>query len=135
MSPASATAPVPAVQAASVLAASPTPDTTPFEFSAEPQPVSLPLAAAEGVPVKIHCSRACDVDVALAVRREGTTTLVASYRETETEIPRAYSTIKLPLPASIASSTTSVRIVFEFVAVDASGEKKTVRRALTLRPG
>jgi hypothetical protein len=126
-----ATAPLPAEQSAAVLEASPTPESVPLEFDAQPQPLTLPPAAGAGLPVDVHCSRACDVHATLLVSGQ----TVATYRETETEIPEPFSRIELKLPDSIADSSTSVPVVLKFAAMDAAGEVKRVRRELTLSPG
>jgi hypothetical protein len=130
----SAVAPVPAVQAAAVLAASPTPDSVPLEFDAQPVPVTLP-APGDELPVDIHCSRACDVDIKLVVRKAGHAETVVTYHETESEIPEPFSRIELKLPDSIATSSTSVHLLLKFAATDAADEVKRLRRALTLYPG
>jgi len=124
---------LPALQAATALAASSTSsDSVPLEFDAEPVPVTLP---AEDLPVDIHCSRACDLDVRLAARQAGSRRIVATYHETEDEIPEPFSRIELKLPDSVANASTSVRLVLTFVATDAEGEVQRLRRTLTLYPG
>ena len=106
-----------------------------LDFAAEPQPVTVGVDSTRVLPVRIHCSRACDVNVSLGISEAGATVPVASYRETETEVPQPHSTVELTLPERIASSSTSVPIVLEFVAMDAAGEQQTVTRNLTLPPG
>jgi hypothetical protein len=80
----------------------------------------------------VYCSRACDLSVALGLRRNHHAVTLARYRETETEIPRPSSRVWLPLRASDASRLAGARLTLSFVAVDASNERRSVTRTLTL---
>jgi hypothetical protein len=129
---ASVSVPLPAVQSATALATTPTLDSVPLEFDAQPVPVTLP---AKELPVDIHCSRACDLDIKLVARQGGDTRTVAIYHETEEQIPEPFSRIELKLPGSVANASTRVRLALKFVATDAEGDVQRLRRALTLYPG
>ena len=81
----------------------------------------------------IHLSRAADVRVTVAVRRRRHLERIASFYETETQIPRPHSTIVLRLPASRLRGSGSVKLVVRFAATDAAGHHRTLSRTGVLK--
>ncbi|MBV9421899.1 MAG: metallophosphoesterase [Solirubrobacterales bacterium] len=102
-------------------------------FDARPLASSRPAVARRGLPVAIHCSRACDVTVDAWLRRDGHLTRIARFRETESEITRPYSQILLRLPARRLQGAGSVTLVLRFSAVDAAEHHRTVTRIVLLK--
>jgi hypothetical protein len=98
-------------------------------FKAKLQPFTTRFARRHGLPLRLYCSRACDVRISLRVRRRGHLATLASYRRTETEIAKAHSTITLPLPRKLSIGvlrSAAARARLELVALDASGERHRV---------
>jgi hypothetical protein len=118
-------------RSAAMLAASASPEPR-LRFGVHQKGASLRSAVRRGLPVDVYCSRACDLSVAVGLRRNHHTVALASYRETETEIPRPSSRVWLPLRRSLASRLAGARLTLSFVAVDASNERRSVTRTLTL---
>jgi hypothetical protein len=123
--------PLLAARTASMLAASPYHEQR-LRFDVHPEGASLRSAFRHGLPLDVYCSRACDLSVAVGLRRNRQTVTLASYRETETEIPRPSSRVWLPLRRSVASRLSGAHLTLSFVAVDASNERRSVTRTLTL---
>jgi hypothetical protein len=125
--------PLLAARSAAMLAVSASPDRARLRFAVQPRPASLRPALGYGVPLDVHCSRACDVSVAVRVRHGHHMITIARYRETETEIPRPSSRVVLHLGRSVVRRLADAPVTLSFVAVDASLEQRTVTRTITLR--
>jgi calcineurin-like phosphoesterase family protein len=122
-------APPPAGHVAGLSAAAP----APFRFTAKLQRFTARVARRHGLPVLVHCSRACDLRIWLRARRGRGLRTLAAYRRTETEITRPWSrtVLRLPRAASVAallSRTADARL--DFVAVDAHNERRGRRLVL-----
>jgi hypothetical protein len=88
-----------------------------------------------GLPVDVHCTRACDVGVTAYLRRDGRLVKLASYRETESEIPKPFSRILLRLPARALDHLGRARLTLSFAAMDASFERASATRTVALAGG
>jgi hypothetical protein len=100
-------------------------------FDARPQTATLATVARHGLSVAIHTTRAPNVAITVSVRRGRHLTRIASFYETETEIPRPHSRIALPLPARWLKRRGSVTLEVRFVAT-AAGQRRTVTRTVVL---
>ncbi len=105
----------------------------PLTFDARPLPASVATATRPGIRVAVHCSRACDVTVTAWLARGRQLRRVASFYETESQIPRPYSQILLALPPGALSGTSSARLVLRFSALDAAAHHRVVTRSVSLR--
>jgi hypothetical protein len=81
------------------------------------------------LPLEIHCSRGCDVTITLRARG----TLLATYRETETEITRPYAAISLPLSPASIRLLDHAGVTADFAASDAAGDLRSQRLRLAGR--
>jgi hypothetical protein len=106
-----------------------------LRFGVRPHSVSLRSAATHGVPVDVHCTRACDVGVTAYLHRDGRLVKLASYRETESEIPKPFSRILLRLPARALDHLGRARLTLSFAALDASFERASATRTVALGGG
>ena len=104
-----------------------------LSFDARLQPSTVATAERRGLPVAIHVTRAADVTVSVSLRRRHRLTRIASFYETETQIPRPHSRILLRLPASRLKGTGRVALVVRFAAVDAAGHHRTLTRTGVLK--
>ncbi len=102
-------------------------------FDARPLHPSLTAVAARGLPVAIHCSRMCDVVVRVSIRRGRHLQRIASFYETESEIPKRYSQISLRLPAGRLLARNRITLVLRFSALDAAEQHRTVTRIVLLK--
>ena len=112
--------------------AAPTPPAERLQFTARLQRFTARSARRYGLPVSVHCSRACDLRISLRAWRGGRLRTLARYRRTEVQITRPSSRIVLRLPSRLsidALRSRAARARLDFQAVDAAGD----RRALTLR--
>ena len=125
---------LPAVQAAAALAGSASTVEARLEFTARPLPTTLQAAERQGIPVDVHCSRACDVSIAIRADLGGRDVTIASYRETESQIPRPSSRVLLPLSPRQVARFGRVPLQLSFAAVDASNEQQTATSTLALTP-
>jgi hypothetical protein len=101
-------------------------------FDAIPLRSSLPVALRRGLRVAVHCSRGCDVRVIVSLRVRGGLRRIASFWETESQIPEPYSDIVLRLPSSPLSSLTRATLVLRFEALDAAEHHRLVTRIVSL---
>jgi hypothetical protein len=101
-------------------------------FDARPQPATLATVARHGLSVAIHATRAPNVAITVSLRRGRHLTRIASFYETETEIPRPHSRIALRLPARWLKGRGSARLEVRFAAT-AAGQRRTVTRTVVLR--
>lgn len=81
----------------------------------------------------IHCSRMCDVVVRVSIRRGRHLQRIASFYETESEIPKRYSQISLRLPAGRLLARNRITLVLRFSALDAAEQHRTVTRIVLLK--
>jgi hypothetical protein len=130
--PGTATAGVAAARAASpaVLARLSGPQLT---FDARPLAASLATVSQRGLPVAVHSDRAADLTVTAWLRRGRRLERIASYYETESQIPRPYAQIQLRFPTRWLKSGTAVTLVLRFAAVDSAGHHQAVTRTVSLR--
>jgi hypothetical protein len=104
-------------------------------FGVRPHSVSLRSAVKHGLPVDVHCTRACDVRVTAYLHLDGRLVKLASYRETESEIPKPFSRIVLRLPDRALDHLGRARLTLSFAALDASFERASAIRTFALGGG
>ncbi len=103
-------------------------------FGARALNSSLIEVARHGLRVAIHCSRACDVTVTASLRNGGRhLRRIASFYETESEIPEPYSQILLRLPRAPLANRRNVTLVLHFAALDAAQHRVALTRVVVLR--
>jgi hypothetical protein len=125
-------APSSAVQSAAAFAATASTHLPRLTFAVHLLPASLRSIQRRGLPLQVRCSRACDVSIAVRVSNGRHMIAIASYRETETEIPRRSSRVDLHLSQGLLRHLRAARLTLTFVAVDASEEHRSVTRTLML---
>ena len=103
-----------------------------LKFSARTTHAGLHSMLGHGLPLHIHCSRACDLTITATVRRGRHTIAVSRFRETETQIPKRSSELVLHLPRGVARLVGHKRLTLTLVALDASQERS--RATLTIPP-
>lgn len=106
---------------------------TELSFAVRPLSTSLNTATRQGLPVAIHCSRACDVAVTASLRHGRQWQRIASFYETESQIPGPYSQIRLRLPAGRLTGLGVATLVLRFAAVDAAGHRRARTTTVSLR--
>jgi hypothetical protein len=104
-------------------------------FNARPLRSSLITILRRGLPVAVQLSRAADVTVTVSVRRGKHSQQIASFHETESEIPKPYSDIFLRLPARRLIGLGGARLVLKFVAVDSAGHRRVQTTSVSLGNG
>jgi hypothetical protein len=104
-----------------------------LRFDARLQPSTVATAERAGLSVAIHLTRAADVTITVSRRRGHRLARVASFYETETQIPRPHSRIFLRLPARRLTGSGSASLVVRFAAVDAAGHHRTLTRTVVLK--
>ena len=128
-------APSPAVESAQKLTADAAPDRARLAFAVRPVRAPTSNAPARGAPVvEVRCSRACDVSVRARVRRGHSLITLTRYRETEAQLTKPVDRTRLRLSRWLLRRLGGSRLVVTFVAVDASNERRTITRTLTLPP-
>jgi hypothetical protein len=100
-------------------------------FDARPEPATPATVARHGLSVAIHTTRAPNVAITVSLRRGRRLTRIASFYETETEIPRPHSRITLPLSARWLKRRGPVTLRVRFVAT-AAGQRRTLTRTVVL---
>jgi hypothetical protein len=83
--------------------------------------------------VAVHASRAVDVTVTASLRRGRHLHRIASFYETESDIPKPYSQIRLRLPARSLQGVSAVTLVLRFAALDSAEHHRVVTRTVSLR--
>ena len=91
------------------------------------------MAERRGLSVAMHLTRAADVAGQGLAARGARLTRIATFYETETQIPRPPSRILLRLPASRLKGTGPVTLVLRFAAVDAAGHHRALTSDRVLR--
>ena len=104
-----------------------------LSFDARPIRASLKSVIRTGLAVAIHASRGVDVVVTASLRRGRRLQRIASFYETESQIPKPYSQILLRPPARSLQGMSAVRLVLRFAAVDSAEHRRTVTRTVSLR--
>lgn len=104
-----------------------------LSLDARLQPSTVGTAERAGLPVAIHLTRAADVVVTVSLRRGRHLKRIASFYETETQIPRPYSRLRLRLPARRLTGTGPVRLVVRLAASDAAGHHRTLTASIVLK--
>ncbi|MGH2887740.1 MAG: metallophosphoesterase family protein, partial [Solirubrobacteraceae bacterium] len=107
----------------------------PLVFQARPLRSSLIATLRRGLPVAVHLSRAADVTVTVSVRSGRRLQRIASFYETESQIPKPYSQIFLRLPARRLTGLGVATLVLQFVAIDSAGHRRVERTDASLGSG
>lgn len=105
----------------------------PLVFDARPLHSSLTAVLDRGLAVAVQLSRGADVTVSVSVRRGRNLQRIASFYETESEVPKPYSRILLRLPARRLRGLHDVTLVLQFGAVDSASHRRVLTR--TVRVG
>lgn len=121
-----------AVREAVLLSAGARKGTPKLAFAAGVQRPARNALARHGLLVRVHCSRACDVAIVLRVHTRARWRTIASFTETETEIPHPNSRLWLPLSGRALRALREAHASVTFTATDASGQRRTVVRRLAL---
>lgn len=104
-----------------------------LSFAVRPLGASLNAATHQGLPVAVHCSRACDVTVTASLRKGRELQRIASFYETESQIPGPYSRILLRLPADRLNGSSAATVVLRFAAVDSADHHRVQTTTVSLR--
>jgi hypothetical protein len=91
----------------------------PFVFEVHRAPSAS--TSHRSLPLEVHCSRGCDVTITLRARG----TVLATYRETETQITHPYSLLSLPLSPETIRLMDHAGVTAGFLASDATGEQRS----------
>jgi hypothetical protein len=102
-------------------------------FAAHPLTSSLAAVLHGGLPLAVYCSRKCDVLVHVSLRRGRHLRTIATFFETDEQIPVAHSTILLRLPARRLEGLTKATLALQFSTRDAAGHHGVVTRTVSLR--
>jgi hypothetical protein len=105
----------------------------PLAFAARPIRSSLAAAVRRGLPIAVHCSRMCDVTVDVSLRLGDRLQRIASFYETESQIPGPYSRILLRLPANRLNGSAAATVVLRFAAVDSADHHRVETTTVSLR--
>jgi hypothetical protein len=105
----------------------------PLVFDAYPVRRSLASVIRTGLPVAVLASRAVDVVVTAWLRHGHRLTRLASFYETESQITKPHSVIRLRLPARRLKGMRVGTLVLRFAAEDGAGHRHTVTRTVRLR--
>jgi hypothetical protein len=108
-------------------------DERPLVFDANPLRSSLLAVARRGLGVAVLASRAVDVLVTAWLRQGHRLTRIATAHETESQITRPHSVIRLHLPGRQLEGMRVATLVLRFAAVDGAGHRHTVTRTVRLR--
>jgi Calcineurin-like phosphoesterase len=104
----------------------------PLVFDASPLRRSLASVERTGLPVAVLASRAVDVVVTAWLRQGHRLTRLASFYETESQIPKPHSVIRLRLPTRPLNGMSVGTLVLRFAAEDGAGHRHTVTRTVRL---
>jgi hypothetical protein len=105
----------------------------PLIFDATPLRSSLASVKRTGLRVAVLASRAVDVHVTAWLRRGQRLTRLASFYETESQISKPHSVIRLPLPTRRLKGVRVGVLSLRFAAEDGAGHRQTVTRTVRLR--
>jgi hypothetical protein len=98
-----------------------------------PVTTSLPSVKRRGLAVPVLASRAVDVAVTAWVRANGGSRRIATFHETESQITRPHSLIRLRFPARSLQHVKAATLTLSFAAEDGAGHRRSVTRTLRLR--
>jgi hypothetical protein len=101
-------------------------------FDASPLPSSLASVKRTGLRVAVLASRAVDVVVTAWLRSGHRLTRLASFYETESQITKPHSLIRLRLPARALNHMRVGAVVLRFAAEDGAGHRHAVTRTVEL---
>jgi acid phosphatase type 7 len=104
----------------------------PLVFEARPLPDSLSVIRQRGLRVAIHADRGVDATVTVSLRRAGRLRRIASFYETESEIPKPFTQILLRLPGRRLGGNGPVTLVLRFAVVDSAFHRAVVTRTVRL---
>jgi hypothetical protein len=102
-------------------------------FDARPLQSSLTSVEHAGLPVAVLASRAVDVVVTAWLRHGHRLTRLASFYETESQITKPHSVIRLHLPTRRLKGMRVGTLVLRIAAEDGAGHRHTVTRTVRLR--
>ena len=80
----------------------------------------------------VLASRAVDVRVSVSLRRGHRLTTIASFFETESQIPSPHSLIRLRMPARQLTGMSAATLVLRFAAEDGAGHRRALTRIVRL---
>lgn len=104
----------------------------PLYFDASPRRSSLRSVRRRGLAVAVLASRAVDVRITAWLRRGHRLTRVGTFYETESQITRTHSVIRLSFGGRRLEGITSGTLVLRFAAEDGAGHRRTVTRTVRL---
>jgi hypothetical protein len=102
-------------------------------FAARPLTSSLRAVTERGLPLAVHCSRKCDVLVRVSLRHGRRLQRIATFFETDEQIPKPYSTILLRLPAPRLAGLRKATLVIHFSTRDAANHHGVLTKTVQLR--
>jgi Calcineurin-like phosphoesterase len=102
-------------------------------FAARPLTSSLRAVTERGFPLAVHCSRKCDVLVRVSLRHGRRLQRIATFFETDEQIPKPYSTILLRLPAPRLAGLRKATLVIHFSTRDAANHHGVLTKTVQLR--
>lgn len=102
-------------------------------FDARPLRSSLTAVKRAGLTVAIHCSQMCDIKLNASLSRGDHLRHIASFYETESEIPGPHSLIHLRLPGRQLGGLMRTRLLLRFDAIDSAGRHRVITRIVRLR--
>jgi hypothetical protein len=108
-------------------------DERPLVFDASPLRRRLATVRRSGLAVAVLASRAVDVLVTAWLRQGHRFTRIATFYETESQITRPHSMIRLRLPGRRLEGMRDVTLRLRFAAKDGAGHRRTVTRTMRLR--
>jgi hypothetical protein len=92
-------------------------------FAARPLTSSLRAVTRRGLPLAVYCSRKCDVLVHVSLRNGRRLRRIATFFETDEQIPGPYSTIRLRLPSHRLDALRKATLVIRFFTRDAANHR------------
>jgi Calcineurin-like phosphoesterase len=101
-------------------------------FDAQPLRSSLTAVTRAGVPVAVRCSQMCDVTINASLSHGRRREQIASYYETESQIPGPYSLIHLRLPKRQLQGLNRPRLILRFTATDGAGQHRFLTKTVRL---
>jgi hypothetical protein len=102
-------------------------------FDARPLTSSLAAVIRGGLPLAVYCSRKCDVLVHVSLRQGRRLRRIATFFETDIQIPVAHSTILVSLPAARLQGLRKATLVLQFTTRDAANHHGALTRIVQLR--
>ncbi len=106
-----------------------------LRLAVRPESVSATTAARRGLPVDVHMTRAADVTIQAMLVSGRRRIQIATFRETETQLPGPHSRIVLRLPRRRLTGKRAVALLLRFTARDGAGQRRVVVAKVTVRSG